>query len=111
MAHFGDVPISRLSPPAIQAAYHRLHDLGLSDYSVLQAHRTLHRALNQAFHWGLIRANPTELVFPPRPQRREMTALDRDQLLLLLDQTKGQRLHALLVLLATSGLRVGEGWR
>jgi len=108
MAHFGDVPISRLSPPAIQAAYHRLHDRGLSDYSVLQAHRTLHRALNQAFHWGLIRANPTELVFPPRPQRREMTALDRDQLLLLLDQTKGQRLHALLVLLATSGLRVGE---
>ena len=37
-----------------------------------------------------------------------MTALDRDQLLLLLDQTKGQRLHALLVLLATPGLRVGE---
>ncbi|GAC1582397.1 MAG: hypothetical protein NVS3B24_20410 [Candidatus Dormibacteria bacterium] len=42
MAHFGDVPISRLSPPAIQA-HHRLQDGGLSDYSVCKAHRTLHR--------------------------------------------------------------------
>lgn len=82
---------------------------------MLQAHRTLHRALNQAFHWGLIRANPAALVFPPRPERREMTALDRDQLLALLDQTKDRPLHAPLVLLATSGLRVGEAlalsWR
>jgi integrase len=107
-AHFGEVPVSRLSPPAIQHAYHRLHDSGLSDYSVLQAHRTLHRALNQAFHWGLIRANPAALVFPPRPLKREMTALDRDQLLALFEQTRNQPLHALLVLLATSGLRVGE---
>lgn len=37
-----------------------------------------------------------------------MTALDRDQLLCLLDETDGHPLHALVVLLATSGLRVGE---
>lgn len=65
IAYFGDVPVNRFSPPAIQQAYHRLHDSGLSHYGVLQAHRTLHRALNQAFHWGLIRANPATLVFLP----------------------------------------------
>src|SRR5207244_1590461 len=52
--------------------------------------------------------NPAALLFPPRPRRREMTALTVDQLLALFAATQGDRLHVLWVLLATAGLRVGE---
>src|SRR5438445_3374886 len=104
----GRVPLVHLSPPAIQAAYERLSKQGLSPHSVLQVHRALHRALDRAFHWGQIQWNPAALALPPRPQRRQMTALSSDQLALLLDDTEGQALHALWVVLGTAGLRVGE---
>jgi integrase len=81
---------------------------GLKPYSVLQVHRLLHRALMHAFHLGLAGANPTLLVFPPRPRRRETTALSADQLLLLLAKTRGDRLYPLWVLLSSAGLRIGE---
>jgi hypothetical protein len=50
----GAVPMVHISPPGIQDAYNRLSAQGLSGYSVLQAHRTLHRARVRAFHWGLM---------------------------------------------------------
>src|ERR1700730_2542881 len=97
-----------ISPPGIQDAYGRLSAKGLSDYSVLQAHRTLHRALDRAFRWGLIPRNPASLVLPPRPRKREMRALTSEQLLILFASTRGERLYPLWVLLGTAGLRLGE---
>jgi integrase len=107
-AELGEVPVSSLSPALIQAAYQHLLRRGLKPYSVLQVHRLLHRALTHAFHLGLANANPALLVFPPRPRRRETTALSADQLLLLLEKTRGDRLHPLWVLLSSAGLRIGE---
>jgi integrase len=104
----GSVPLVRLSPPGIQSAYGRLHAAGLSAYTVLQAHRTLHRALAHAFHWGLIERNPADLVRPPRPRKREMTALAPDDLRALFEYARGDRLEALWLVLGTGGLRVGE---
>jgi integrase len=107
-AELGDVPVQTLSPALIQATYQHLLRRGLKPYSVLQVHRLLHRALTHAFHLGLVRANPTLLVFPPRPRRRETTALSADQLLLLLEYTRGDRQYPLWVLLGSAGLRIGE---
>ena len=104
----GPVPLIRPSPPGIQDVYLRLSKLGLSDYSVLQVHRTLHRALDRAFHWGLIPRNPASLVLPPRPRKRQMKALTSGELIQLFDSTQGDRLHALWILLGTAGLRRGE---
>jgi integrase len=110
----GLIRITSLTPQVIQDAYRCLQDGGLTAYSVLQTHRTLSRALTQAFHWGVIPRNPATLVFPPRPQKREMTALNPQELLRLFDHTRGERLQAMWVLLGTSGLRLGEalglGW-
>jgi integrase len=75
---------------------------------VEQAHCVLHLALKQAMHWGIIGRNPSELVIPPRPRTREMTALNRSQLQHLLHVTAGSRWHVLWVLLGTTGLRLGE---
>ena len=104
----GQVPLIRLSPHGIQDAYGRLRASGLSAYSVLQAHRTLHRSMAHAFHWGLITRNPAELVHPPRPRKREMTALAPADLRALFEHARGDRLEALWLVLGTGGLRIGE---
>src|SRR5258708_12775086 len=75
---------------------------GLSPYSILQAHRMLHRALAQAMHWGFVPSNPAALVFPPRPTKRQTMALSLEELLSVFGSTEGDYLHALWVLLGTA---------
>jgi integrase len=104
----GRVPLVRLNPMIIQSAYARLEARGLSPRTVFQTHAVLHRALDQAQHWGLLKSNPTELVAPPRPHQKEMTALSAAQLALLLATSRGTRWHSLWVVLGTAGLRIGE---
>jgi integrase len=108
MPYLGSTPLRAINPGMIQSTYTSLLKSGLSERSVEQAHTVLHRALKQAMHWGLTSRNPAALVTPPRPVRREMTALTGGQLQRLLHQTEGGRWHPLWVLLGTSGLRKGE---
>jgi integrase len=98
MPHLGRVPLEKLTPAAIQDSYRRLQD-ELADYSVLQVHRTLNRALSQALHWELTRRNPAHLVYQPRPKPRAMTALAPDELRRPLNTSRDDRLHPALVLL------------
>jgi integrase len=104
----GHVPLVRLNPLIVQSAYARLEASGLSPRTVFQTHAVLHRALDQARHWGLIKSNPTELVALPRPHQREMSALSGSQLSQLLATSRGTRWHSLWVVLGTTGLRIGE---
>lgn len=48
----GEVPLRNLTPGLIQSAYCGLLDGGLSKRTVEQTHAVLHRALDQAMHWG-----------------------------------------------------------
>ena len=104
----GTLRLSALTPQAVQAAYAALLLKGLSRRSVEQTHTVLHRALRQAVLWGLMFRNPTEAVTVPRPSRREMQTLTEEEVGRLFEVSQGHRLHALWVLLATTGLRIGE---
>jgi integrase len=104
----GHLRLSTLAPQAVQAAYATLLGKGLSRRSVEQTHTVLHRALRQAVLWGLMLRNPTEAVTVPRPTRREMHTLSEEEVGRLFRASEGHRLHALWVLLATTGLRLGE---
>ena len=113
--YLGPLPITRLNPPKIQDAYDRLSERGLSKYSVLQVHRTLHRSLQQAFNWGLIPRNPATATMPPRPEKRQTTALELAELQGLFAAARGHRMFPFWVLMGTTGLRFGEAlglrWR
>ncbi|MDQ6949552.1 MAG: site-specific integrase [Actinomycetota bacterium] len=108
LPYLGQVPLRSLMPGMIVSTYASLMESGLSARSVEQTHCVLHLALKQAMHWGIIGRNPSELVTPPRPRTREMTALNRCQLQHLLSATAGSRWHTLWVLLGTTGMRLGE---
>lgn len=104
----GKIRLARLSPTAIQSCYAKLLDGGLSKRSVEQAHTVLHLALGRAVQWGLLGRNPSDAVSVPRPGRREMKTLSAEQVDTLFTATPEDRLHGLWVLLATTGLRLGE---
>jgi integrase len=104
----GRVALVRLTPLMVQSAYARLEASGLASRTVFQTHAVLHRALDQALHWGLVKTNPTEVVAAPRPAQREMMALSTQQLAVLLGSSRGSRWYPLWVVLGTAGLRIGE---
>ncbi len=104
----GKTRLNSLTPAAVERAYAELQANGLSGRSVVQAHTVLHNALKKALQWGLLGRNPTEAVSVPRPERHEMKTFDEDQVRALFEATKEDPLHALWVLLTTTGLRLGE---
>lgn len=106
--HLGKVRLSALTPAHVQKCYAALLDQGLSRRSVELDHAVLHRALKMAVQWNLMGRNPTEAVAVPRPERKEMQVLTSEQVQQLFASTAEDRLHGLWVLLATTGLRMGE---
>lgn len=106
--HIGKLRLSALTPAHVQATYTALLDSGLSRRSVELAHSVLHRALHQAVQWRLLGYNATEAVSVPRPERHEMKTLTEEQVRQLFVTSTEDRFHALYVLLATTGLRLGE---
>jgi integrase len=106
--HIGRIRLKDLSAEHIQGLYGALLKGGLSARSVEQTHAVLHSALKQATRWGLTPRNPTDFVSVPRPERKEMATLTVEQVRVLFESTATDRLHALWVLLATTGLRSGE---
>jgi integrase len=104
----GRIRLAQLTPQAIQGAYARLTAQGLAPRSVRQAHVVLHSALRQAMRWGMVGRNAADGVIVPRPEPSEMATLTSQQLQTFFESTRGQGLHAVWVLLATTGLREGE---
>lgn len=72
------------------------------------AYDRLHRALDQAVHWGLVPRNVCDAVTRPRAQRPTIRVLTPEQVSLLLTAAREDRFHALYVLAITTGLRQGE---
>jgi integrase len=105
----GSIQLGNLSPAHVQNAYAALHRRGLSPRSIHHAHTVLHGAMRKAQQWGLIPRNPTEGAARPRMERREMRTLSQADLQRLFEATEDEYPHhALWVLLATTGLRLGE---
>jgi len=104
----GHIRLDRLRREHVQRCYNELVASGLSPRTVAQAHRVLRRAMNQAISSGLIAVNPCKQATPPRAERSEMNILSRVELHTLFEATTTDRLHPLWVLLATTGMRVGE---
>jgi len=104
----GKTRLTSLTAPVIEAAYNSLAKAGLHRQSIVQAHSVLHNALKKAVRWRLIGLNPCEAVSVPRPPRTEMQTLDEEEVRKLFASTVGDDLHGLWVVLASTGLRLGE---
>ncbi len=84
----------------------------LDSRTVNYVHTIIHRAFKDAVRWGRLARNPADAADPPRggPKSDGVHSWDAKTLreFLAASAASGDRLHALWVLLATTGMRRGE---
>jgi integrase len=83
---------------------------GLSPRTVRYLHAIVRRALEDAVRWRLVSRNVAEQADPPRQARNRdaMRTWSAGQLRAFLDYVASDRLYALWLLLASTGMRRGE---
>jgi integrase len=81
---------------------------GLSPQTVIHVHRTLSQALSHAVRLGVLLRNPAAQVKPPRPDRREIRILGKDEISALLAAAKGTPIYVPVLVAVTTGVRRGE---
>jgi integrase len=106
--YIGSIRLDSLRPVHVQQAYSDLTSKGLSPKNVRQAHRPIHASLQDAIRLGLLAVNVTESTSPPRDNHTEMRTLTATQVITLFQASRNDPLHALWVVLVTTGLRLGE---
>ncbi|MFL6296692.1 MAG: tyrosine recombinase XerC, partial [Actinomycetes bacterium] len=81
---------------------------GLAPKTVRNIHAMLHRALRDAVRLGYLVRNVADAVTPPRGASPEMQVWTPEQLRAFLTHARQDRLYALWLLVATTGMRRAE---
>jgi integrase len=104
----GRRPLCEIRPVHIQAVLRRVLEQGRTPATAQRVRTLLHKVLGDARRLELIAQNPVDPV-PSPPQRRAFPTLwDLETLRRFLRATEGTRWWPLWVVLAVSGMRLGE---
>jgi integrase len=110
----GSVPLQQLSPKHLNQLYDDLELNGgqggrtLSIKTVLNVHRLLHKALNDAVRQGRLGRNPAALVQPPSAPKATTRIWSVEELRAFLQHVAKDDYYAAWLLFATTGMRRGE---
>jgi integrase len=104
----GHLRLNKLTPAHLQQLYARKLEEGLSPRSVQFIHAVLHRALKQAHRWDMVPQNAAAAVDRPKVPKKQMQFLTPEQVERFWQVAEQDRLYALYVLAATTGMRQGE---
>jgi integrase len=104
----GRKKLHRLSASDIQAAVNAATTKGLSPVTVKQLYVVINKGLKMAASWGLLPRNPAEHVILPRAEHKQVEIIQPEMIKTLFERARNDRHYPLLVLLATTGARIGE---
>lgn len=123
----GRIPIQKLAPQHVQqwindlsqsgwkrkrtkadAAAKRPETRGVSPRTAQYARAILRSALGQALRWGIVARNVATMIDPPRIVKHQITPLQPDQAVRLIEAARAHRLGALVTVALSLGLRQGE---
>jgi integrase len=110
----GALKLQRLTAPRIAAFYSQLlaggrrDGKGLAPKTVRNVHALLHRALKDAARWGYVPHNRADDVDAPHGVSPERQVWAPEQLRAFLTHVRDDRLYALWLLVATTGMRRAE---
>jgi integrase len=111
----GGLVLTKLRPEQISQAYakaltsgRRDGSGGLSPRTVTHMHRVLREALQQAVQWQMLARNPADAVKPPKVEHKEMSVLDMDATVKLIEVARPHRIFVPILLGVLCGLRRGE---
>lgn len=105
---FGAKPLDRLRPVDVDALIIALRDKSLSESTVRQIYTVLRLALDDAMRDGLLAQNVAAKVKRPKVAQSEARYLSTAEVKSLLKAAESSRYHAVLALIAGTGLRKGE---
>ncbi|MBN1461006.1 MAG: site-specific integrase [Armatimonadetes bacterium] len=111
--HVGTTKLQKLTPRHLTSMYSALQDNDkgkvYSSNTIRRIHSVLHHALKDAERWGLVGRNQSEFVRPPRLKKlREMQIWTPEQIRDFLGGIRAERLYAMWLTFATTGMRRGE---
>ena len=106
----GDIPLAKLEPDVLDAAYRKWMDDGVSSSTVHKYHCILSAACRQAVKWGWIDSAPTARSTPPKVERIEMNVPTPAQVSALVKKAEDRDpvLATAVALAALTGARRGE---
>jgi Arm DNA-binding domain/Phage integrase, N-terminal SAM-like domain len=115
----GQVKLQALTPVQLNHLYAHLlqrgrrktinrDQAGLAPKTVRNVHLMLHSALHDAMRWGYLVRNVAEAADPPAARSPEQRVWSPQELGAFLDHVRDDRLYALWLLVATTGMRRGE---
>lgn len=104
------VHINRLEAENIDSCYRQLRKAGATDHVMVQVHRYLRAALNQAETWGWIKSHPMKQIKAPRAAIKEppQTSPAEVHALIEVAERTDPDLAIMIFLAALTGLRRGE---
>lgn len=114
LPYIGGLRLQELTTEHLDRLYRQLERTGsvagepLAPKSIRKVHEVLSRALGDAVRRGHLVRNVAEHATPPPLRRREMRVWTSEQLRTFLAHVAGDRLYALWLLYATTGIRRGE---
>jgi len=104
----GQLWLADLQPRHIQGLYADMATDGIGARTIELTHVTLHSALKQAVRWQMLSRNPAEGAVPPRPERREVKALEPSKIGALIQAARKTPIGDLVYLALCTGMRKGE---
>lgn len=104
----GKITLDKLKPSHVDALILRLRSKELAESTIRQVYHVLRIALDAAVRDEILGKNPTERVQRPVPSKAEARHLSPAEVGDLLEAARPSRYHAVLALIAATGLRRGE---
>ncbi len=110
----GHIAVQDLTAGALDSLYDELEERGRRDGSglasgtVLNVHRTMHKALKDAVRRGKVAANVADAVDAPKATRQRPDVWSVQELRVFLDHVRDHRVYPAWLLFVTTGMRRGE---
>ena len=110
LPELGQVKLRQLTVGHVESFYAKKAREGLSASTIKVMHGVLHSALSHAVYVNLVVRNVSAIAKKslPRQTRYEIQPLTKEQAHMLLEQARGEKSEALLILALTTGMRRGE---
>jgi integrase len=104
----GDKRVRKLNMLNLQLFINQVSETGASSDLVHHLKRLLSAMFSKGVQWGVVNKNPCDHLTLPRHNQAERPRLTEEDIRRLVVCLKSDRLQGLFILLATTGLRIGE---